>query len=108
MGPCVKCHWVDIFLCLVYRLVRNHLAAMQALAQHHGPLRSGHHKLLTVYLSRYPQLLLNWTTKSVKGLSYDMCIINFVSFGCYTAFNCVMFWSASVRAEYECASRCAP
>ncbi|KAK9826088.1 hypothetical protein WJX81_001052 [Elliptochloris bilobata] len=53
------------------------------------------------FIGWYPQLLLNWSRKSVVGLSFDTCFINFVSFACYTVFNCVMFWSPSVRAAYE-------
>ncbi len=44
---------------------------------------------------------MNEVRKSVVGLSFDFAVISFVSFACYTAFNCVMYWSPSVRSDYE-------
>jgi hypothetical protein len=44
---------------------------------------------------------MNALKRSVVGLSFDFAVISFVSFACYTAFNCVMYWSASVRSDYE-------
>ena len=51
-------------------------------------------------LSFWPQTVLNWSRKSVEGLSFDFVILNLVGFSCYAAFNCAFYWAPEVKAEY--------
>ena len=41
-------------------------------------------------LSFWPQTLLNWSRKSVEGLSFDYVALNLLGFSCYAAFNCAL------------------
>ena len=51
-------------------------------------------------LSFWPQTLLNWSRKSVEGLSFDYVALNLLGFSCYAAFNCALLWVPEVKAEY--------
>ena len=52
-------------------------------------------------LSFWPQTLLNWSRKSVEGLSFDFVALNLAGFSCYAAFNCALYWSPELQAEYR-------
>jgi len=51
-------------------------------------------------LSFWPQTLLNWSRKSVEGLSFDYVALNLLGFSCYAAFNCALLWVPEVKSEY--------
>ena len=51
-------------------------------------------------LSFYPQIILNFSRKSVVGLSLDFQLLNLVGFSCYAIYNCALYWSSTVRREY--------
>ncbi|GAM22479.1 hypothetical protein SAMD00019534_056540 [Acytostelium subglobosum LB1] len=51
-------------------------------------------------LSFYPQVILNYKRKSVIGLSFDYLLFNITGYICYSIYNCVVYWSPVVRAEY--------
>ena len=51
-------------------------------------------------LSFWPQTLLNWSRKSVEGLSFDYVALNLLGFSCYASFNCALRWVPEVKAEY--------
>ena len=80
LGAGVERGWLVVFCLLVHGMVRHRPACCLAMPGRHG-LRSD---LTLCVPCRYPQLLLNWSRKSVVGLSFDTCIINSVSFACYT------------------------
>jgi len=52
-------------------------------------------------ISFYPQIILNFRRKSVVGLNFDFLLLNVVGFTCYTIFNVVLFFNASVQKIYE-------
>jgi cystinosin len=52
-------------------------------------------------VSFYPQLVLNWERRSVVGLSFDYPALNTVGFACYATFNMALYFSPSIRREYE-------
>lgn len=52
-------------------------------------------------ISFYPQLLRNYTNKSVEGLCLDFVLMNIAGFACYMVFNLALFSSATVQAEYK-------
>ncbi|KAJ3412966.1 hypothetical protein HDV05_008681 [Chytridiales sp. JEL 0842] len=51
--------------------------------------------------SFYPQLLLNYSRKSVKGLSFDFLSLNLWGFLCYTIYNASFYLSETVRKQYR-------
>lgn len=51
-------------------------------------------------LSFYPQAILNWQRKSVRGLSFDFLNYNFLGFFAYSLFNGGFYWNKSVQQEY--------
>ena len=51
-------------------------------------------------LSFWPQTILNWSRKSVEGLSFDYVALNLLGFSCYAAFNCALRWVPEVKTEY--------
>merc|ERR1711871_1913341 len=53
--------------------------------------------------SFYPQVYLNWTRKSVVGLSFDFEVYNLLGFVCYFVFNACFYWNAEVQREYKAA-----
>lgn len=55
--------------------------------------------------SFWPQVVLNWSRRSVAGLSFDFAFLNAAGFACYAAFNLALFASPSVRAAYARAHR---
>eukprot|EP00928_Gymnodinium_smaydae_P011615 TRINITY_DN14265_c0_g6_i1.p1 TRINITY_DN14265_c0_g6~~TRINITY_DN14265_c0_g6_i1.p1 ORF type:complete len:324 (+),score=23.16 TRINITY_DN14265_c0_g6_i1:135-1106(+) len=54
-------------------------------------------------VSFYPQVVQNAYRRSVKGLSVDFQLLNFVGFACYFAFNAALYWSVDVQVEYAAA-----
>eukprot|EP00939_MAST-03C_sp_MAST-3C-sp1_P002728 g2728.t1 len=52
-------------------------------------------------ISFYPQVLLNFSRKSVVGLSFDYQILNLLGFACYAVFNIVTFFPTDIREEYK-------
>jgi len=52
-------------------------------------------------ISWYPQIILNYKRKKTDGLSVDMSLLVVYGFMAYTAFNCALFWSDSIREEYS-------
>lgn len=51
-------------------------------------------------ISFYPQVFLNFSRKSVKGLSFDYTLLNILGFTCYTAYNLALFYNPEIRAQY--------
>lgn len=51
-------------------------------------------------ISFYPQVILNWRTKDVSGLSFDFIGLNLLGFICYTVFNTALYWSPVTQHEY--------
>ncbi|DAZ92457.1 TPA: hypothetical protein N0F65_000241 [Lagenidium giganteum] len=51
-------------------------------------------------VSDYPQVLLNYSRKSVEGLSLDYMALSMLGGSCYLIFNCAFFFSDSVRSQY--------
>eukprot|EP00940_MAST-03C_sp_MAST-3C-sp2_P001232 g1232.t1 len=54
-------------------------------------------------VSFYPQVVLNFSRKSVEGLSFDYQALNLLGFACYAVFNIVTFFPTSIRDEYKIA-----
>ncbi|KAK8813325.1 hypothetical protein WA158_002917 [Blastocystis sp. Blastoise] len=54
-------------------------------------------------VSFYPQIYLNWKTKSVVGMSFDFQIYNFLGFFFYTCYNGALLFSQSVIDQYVAA-----
>eukprot|EP00929_Paragymnodinium_shiwhaense_P094649 TRINITY_DN5536_c0_g1_i2.p1 TRINITY_DN5536_c0_g1~~TRINITY_DN5536_c0_g1_i2.p1 ORF type:complete len:339 (+),score=43.68 TRINITY_DN5536_c0_g1_i2:57-1073(+) len=54
-------------------------------------------------VSFYPQIFENISRKSVKGLSLEFQLLNFVGFSCYFVYNGGLYWSPLVREEYSAA-----
>ncbi|MBW0467240.1 hypothetical protein O181_006955 [Austropuccinia psidii MF-1] len=52
-------------------------------------------------ISFYPQLVLNYKRKSVRGLSLDFLALNVVGFLCYSASTIGLLLSSTVRREYS-------
>ena len=52
-------------------------------------------------ISFWPQVLQNAQRRSVSGLSFDFLALNLLGFSCYSAFNCALYFSPSVRAQYR-------
>ncbi|KAI7905511.1 PQ loop repeat-domain-containing protein [Cokeromyces recurvatus] len=52
-------------------------------------------------ISFYPQVILNWQRKSVKGLSMDFLYYNVYGFFCYWVFNITFFFSKEIQKEYR-------
>ena len=46
-------------------------------------------------------MLQNAQRRSVSGLSFDFLALNLLGFSCYSAFNCALYFSPSVRAQYR-------
>jgi len=51
--------------------------------------------------SFYPQVWLNYSRKSVVGLSFDYQSYNLVGFSCYATFNVSMYFISSLQDEYR-------
>lgn len=51
-------------------------------------------------VSFWPQVLQNAQRGTVAGLSFDFLALNLLGFTCYSAFNCALFYSPAVRAQY--------
>jgi cystinosin len=49
----------------------------------------------------YPQLITNFASRSVAGVSLDNIALNALGFACYASFNCALTWSPTVRGEYR-------
>lgn len=49
----------------------------------------------------YPQLIQNYLSQTVVGISFDFSIYNFIGFVCYSTFNCALFFSPYIREEYR-------
>lgn len=47
------------------------------------------------------EIFLNYSRKSVVGLSFDFLAYNFVAFVCYTVYNFSMLYIPEIRREYE-------
>uniref|UniRef100_A0A1D2A396 Cystinosin-like protein n=1 Tax=Auxenochlorella protothecoides TaxID=3075 RepID=A0A1D2A396_AUXPR len=52
-------------------------------------------------VSFYPQVWLNYTRKSVSGLSLDFQILNLLGFVCYAVYNVSLYWNAAIREAYR-------
>ncbi|RLN95836.1 hypothetical protein BBJ28_00000719 [Nothophytophthora sp. Chile5] len=51
-------------------------------------------------VSFYPQVFLNYSRKSVVGLSLDYTVLNLLGFTCYSIFNCAFYYSDRVQQQY--------
>ncbi|TMW67623.1 hypothetical protein Poli38472_011243 [Pythium oligandrum] len=51
-------------------------------------------------VSFYPQVFLNYSRKSVVGLSLDYTALNMLGFTCYAIFNCAFYYSESIQEQY--------
>ena len=52
-------------------------------------------------VSFWPQVLINFSRKSVQGLSFDFVGLNLVGFACYSTYNCALYFSPAVQAKYK-------
>lgn len=51
-------------------------------------------------VSFYPQVILNYTRKSVIGLNFDFLAYNITGFIAYSVFNVGMYWVPCIEREY--------
>ena len=51
-------------------------------------------------ISFYPQIILNFTRKSVVGLNFDFLALNILGHSCYSVFNLSLYISKVVQNEY--------
>ncbi|XP_011358111.1 cystinosin isoform X2 [Pteropus vampyrus] len=51
-------------------------------------------------ISFYPQVITNWSRKSVVGLSFDFVILNLMGFMAYSVFNIGLFWVPHVKEQF--------
>ncbi|XP_006922260.2 cystinosin isoform X1 [Pteropus alecto] len=51
-------------------------------------------------ISFYPQVITNWSRKSVVGLSFDFVILNLMGFMAYSVFNIGLFWVPHVEEQF--------
>jgi cystinosin len=51
-------------------------------------------------LSFYPQIIENYSKKSVKGMNFDFCAINLIGYWSYSFFNIGLFFVLSVQEMY--------
>ncbi|RWR83757.1 Lysosomal cystine transporter [Cinnamomum micranthum f. kanehirae] len=49
----------------------------------------------------YPQLLLNYTRKSVVGLNFDFVLLNFTKHSSYFIYNAALFFSPLIQKQYH-------
>ncbi|KNA14586.1 hypothetical protein SOVF_106160 [Spinacia oleracea] len=52
-------------------------------------------------ISFYPQVIMNFRRKSVVGLNFDFVILNLTKHSSYLVYNVVLYFSASVQAQYR-------
>lgn len=52
-------------------------------------------------ISFYPQIILNFTRKSVIGLNFDFLLLNIIGFTCYTSYNVLMYFDTYIQELYE-------
>ena len=50
--------------------------------------------------SFYPQIFLNFQSKSVVGLNLDFVLLNAIGFGLYSCYNLGLFFSANIQKQY--------
>ncbi|XP_063361237.1 cystinosin homolog isoform X1 [Cydia amplana] len=51
-------------------------------------------------VSFYPQIYVNFKRKSVVGLNFDFLALNIMGFTMYSLFNCGLYFSNEIQAEY--------
>ncbi|KAG6465125.1 hypothetical protein O3G_MSEX014947 [Manduca sexta] len=51
-------------------------------------------------VSFYPQIYINFKRKSVVGLNFDFLALNIMGFTMYSLFNCGLYFSSEIQAEY--------
>ncbi|XP_073951714.1 lysosomal cystine transporter cystinosin isoform X2 [Choristoneura fumiferana] len=51
-------------------------------------------------VSFYPQIYYNFKRKSVVGLNFDFLALNLMGFTMYSLFNCGLYFSKDIQAEY--------
>ena len=52
-------------------------------------------------VSFWPQIFLNWSRKSVEGLSFDFLSLNLLGFACYSAYNLGYAYNPGIRDAYR-------
>jgi len=52
-------------------------------------------------VSFWPQVFLNYSRRSVTGLSFDFIALNLVGFSCYSAYNVAYYYNEDIRAAYR-------
>uniref|UniRef100_A0A0R3RLX3 Cystinosin homolog n=1 Tax=Elaeophora elaphi TaxID=1147741 RepID=A0A0R3RLX3_9BILA len=52
-------------------------------------------------ISFYPQIILNFTRKSVVGLNFDFLLLNIIGFICYAVYNVLMYFDPYIQEIYE-------
>jgi len=52
-------------------------------------------------LSFYPQIWLNYTRRSVIGLSFDYQLYNLLGYTCYSIYTCCLSFNRPIRHEYD-------
>merc|ERR1719215_888600 len=52
-------------------------------------------------VSFWPQVVHNYSEKSVAGLSVEYQLLNLVGFGAYFCFNAANYWSSHIQSEYK-------
>ncbi|EFO13524.1 hypothetical protein LOAG_15005, partial [Loa loa] len=48
-------------------------------------------------ISFYPQIILNFTRKSVVGLNFDFLLLNIIGFMCYATYNILMYFNPYIQ-----------
>ncbi|KAL9178605.1 hypothetical protein ACHAXT_001943 [Thalassiosira profunda] len=51
--------------------------------------------------SFYPQIFLNYSRRTTRGLSVDFCVLNVLGYVCYTIYTTNFYWNESVIKEYR-------
>ncbi|KAI3813112.1 hypothetical protein L1987_17828 [Smallanthus sonchifolius] len=52
-------------------------------------------------ISFYPQVVLNFNTKSVVGLNFDFVVLNLTKHSSYLIYNASVFFSSAVQTQYH-------
>ncbi|XXG88419.1 hypothetical protein AAC387_Pa12g0628 [Persea americana] len=49
----------------------------------------------------YPQLILNYTKKSVVGLNFNFVVLSLTKHSSYLVYNAALFFSPVIRRQYR-------
>ncbi|EJK63286.1 hypothetical protein THAOC_16068 [Thalassiosira oceanica] len=51
--------------------------------------------------SFYPQIILNYTRRTTRGLSVDFCALNVLGYVCYSTYTASFYWNESIQRDYK-------